>query len=724
MTADLQRSRIYRHPFEVDPPPKAFYHPSPEKKLPKERRKITLSPERRVLKAPEKEKQGSPADEKFLQGTHHYQTKPGTEEDASSSKFDESWPSSERQSSISINDGEDISPVRNRFQLASDRLADLQQHLGEKVPIPTTASVKISAVDRQERKGSAEESVIQKYVERFRKGTPMSREERQKQTTKEEKDFWWLSQGKPLTPTSSSTPKDDENSKRTRSFLPTLQDNKSRPFEVPPSPGEEKTRHLQEKADRLLEKSSSTLTSSGPIVSTVGLGSTGSDFSSFEEPNYRPGFARDADRGFLARSEFNLPVYRDVPKTRPIDDILYQWRLKRKMETAKESAPPTSRQFGFLSKTDQEKKIDEKLALFKQRLAGRNVSSDEKERVPHVHFTPTPQQSHMSHPRSSYEVDTDRRTGVYQRLPDSEQFYPRLPDPNQYDVPIASPFLKRDGKITSKEIDPHLHLMCDLLPCPHSDDYLRKGVELHGSMDSESPPEASSDTKVKKTAYKDREYKMYLRAEKPDVEKEAQPEPERSKVKKGKRTEGSETKEIWRKKKEKDEDKKEDSSEDFEEVNLEFSSSNKSKHRESSAINEERVKSKSSMIKGQNDKKTVPVPKHSSSPTKDPMIQDTIGQVVKDRLFNLSESSVVLSSVESLNPSQMSPGQQPQHSQKQKQQNFTDGRRTTEPAEKDEEYISEGEFSDDQLLQMLREKRAQYEQQLQEIDGALSKLMS
>ncbi|KAK3612116.1 hypothetical protein CHS0354_031186 [Potamilus streckersoni] len=720
MTADLQRGRIYRDPFVVDPLPKAFYHPSPEKKLSKDKRKITISPERRVLKAPQKVKQGSPADEKFLQGTHHYQTKPSTEEDTSSSKFDESWPSSERQSSISINDGEDISPVGNRFQLASDRLADLQQHLGEKVPIPTTASVKIGTVDSQERKKSAEESIIQKYVERFRKGTPMSREERQKQKTEEEKDFWWLTQGKPPTPASSSTPKDDETSKRTRSFLSTFEDNKSRPFEVPPSPGEEKTRHLQEKADRLLEKSSSTLTSSGPIVSTVGLGSTGSDLSSFEEPAYRPGFAREADRGFPSRLEFNLPVYRDVPKTRPIDDILYQWRLKRKMEAAKESAPPTSRQFGFLSKTDQEKKIDEKLALFKQRLAGRNVSSDENERVPHVHFTPTPQQFHVSQPQSSYGLVTYKKTGVNERLPDSEQFHRRLPDPNQYDVPIASPFLKREEKLTSKEVDPHLHLMCDLLPCPHSNDFLRKSVEVHGFTDSEPPIEVSSNTEVKRTAHKDREYKMYLEAEKPDVEKE----PEMSKVKKGKKAEGSNTKEIRRKKKEKDEDKIEDSSENFEEVNLEFSSSNKSKHRESSAISEERIKSKSNKMKGQNDKKAVPFPKHSSSPTKHPMIQDTIGQVVKDRLFNLSESSVVFSSVESLPSSHMSPVQQPQHPQKQKQQNDTIGRMNAEPAEKDEEYVSEGEFSDDQLLQMLRQKRAQYEQQLQEIDGALSQLMS
>ena len=36
---------------------------------------------------------------------------------------------------------------------------------------------------------------------------------------------------------------------------------------------------------------------------------------------------------------------------------------------------------------------------------------------------------------------------------------------------IASPILKRAGNSAKSDLEPHLHLMCDLLPCPHQDSY-------------------------------------------------------------------------------------------------------------------------------------------------------------------------------------------------------------------------------------------------------------
>lgn len=63
--------------------------------------------------------------------------------------------------------------------------------------------------------------------------------------------------------------------------------------------------------------------------------------------------------------------------------------------------------------------------------------------------------------------------------------------------PIASPVLKRKTDPKS-----HLHLMCDILPCPHQDKY-------HTNLNI--PHEADDDTKA---------YRQYLVAERPDIDKQ------------------------------------------------------------------------------------------------------------------------------------------------------------------------------------------------------------
>ena len=55
-----------------------------------------------------------------------------------------------------------------------------------------------------------------RYVDRFRHGAPMSREERLQREASGRDDFWWL-RASPPTPSDASTPKDDENG-RTKKF--------------------------------------------------------------------------------------------------------------------------------------------------------------------------------------------------------------------------------------------------------------------------------------------------------------------------------------------------------------------------------------------------------------------------------------------------------------------------------------------------------------------------
>ena len=118
---------------------------------------------------------------------------------------------------------------------------------------------------------------------------------------------------------------------------------------------------------------------------------------------------------------------------------------------------------------------------------------------------------------------------------------------------IASPILKRGGKSTKSDLEPHLHLMCDLLPCPHQDSYSSdinrtdiddinrtgKPLEDKNRLDFDSGAEDTfSDRGKKKDEFEDREKRQgkeresekekkherqqssdrykYLEAEKPD----------------------------------------------------------------------------------------------------------------------------------------------------------------------------------------------------------------
>ncbi|XP_037738864.1 proline and serine-rich protein 3 isoform X6 [Chelonia mydas] len=297
-------------PFALGSPARSHYHPSPAR-LPGPQHQCTaLSPAHLLPGVPAitlhrqchpEPTASSPQDLSFLQGPSCW----GTALDSDSTNpFLESWPSTECSSPST-----------------PEKTPDLRQLLD---PLASA------------RDG---ESIIAKYIERFRHGQPSSRSQRQVPPIPTAREFWWL---EPAPPSDSSTSKGGAkpDCAKLEEARPPL-----RPMGVPsdtsllesPDPD---TRSLQERAARLLLRSESSLSSTIP-VSSEGLRST------------PPSSIPDSDQtlpspphlSLLEPSPGPLPpacwppahIPQSSSSTRPEDDILFQWRLRRKMEQASQA---------------------------------------------------------------------------------------------------------------------------------------------------------------------------------------------------------------------------------------------------------------------------------------------------------------------------------------------------------------------------------------------------
>ncbi|XP_062894980.1 proline and serine-rich protein 3 isoform X1 [Mobula hypostoma] len=228
----------------------------------------------------------------------------------------------------------------------------------------------------------ANSSIIAMYIQRFRHAQPQSREQRAARLGAGLDDFWWLHNS----PRSSSTPNGEEHSADCGPVLPGGGPGSNHsPFYLPEShclqevsalPGvsslslpslkglsaserahdislqetlDPNTLQLQERARRLLEHSESTLSDPVP-VSSEGVGSPPeSDAPSLEETSRWPlcvplreltvGEGRTTQLP-PASEPLCLAPARSLA-LRPEDDILYQWRLRRKMEVARDSPWPS-----------------------------------------------------------------------------------------------------------------------------------------------------------------------------------------------------------------------------------------------------------------------------------------------------------------------------------------------------------------------------------------------
>ncbi|CAL8248726.1 unnamed protein product [Lota lota] len=226
-----------------------------------------------------------------------------------------------------------------------------------------------------------QDSVLAKYVQRFRYGEPRSRAERHPVSPagrEEARPFWWMaSSSPPSSPTPPHPGHTDDTAPLTEDRDPGSPGPLERRGELrTPRPHREPLdisaldlsdsslgdrwdiEGVQERASRLLQKSESSVSSGSLVISSEGLG--GSDLSSpvsVDEPVRRPFFPSVMESTVYNPSSASPAVgpsqksygpSSSLGRQRPEEDILFQWRLRRKMEQARHWPQSLSQQFPSL----------------------------------------------------------------------------------------------------------------------------------------------------------------------------------------------------------------------------------------------------------------------------------------------------------------------------------------------------------------------------------------
>ncbi|XP_050959411.1 proline and serine-rich protein 3 [Labeo rohita] len=333
-----------QNPFPPDPPlSRRHYSPSRSRKIPKQQKRLALSPVRfteapRPSDPPTQEPPLKTEDGVCHERLHSVLLCPPTTERQLS--YSESWPST------------DLSCSTDNTNTSA--CSEAQMQAVRNMVAPATIETK-------------EPSVLSKYIENFRFGKPQSQEERRLQAADCEDDqpFWWMS----TSPPSSSTPT-QPSQKYIREPLDLMNDgpastespiSKPRHGDTTLSPArhmldlsmltltesfhcdqeEPEILQLQERASRLLQRSEHSLSSGSVPISSEGLGC--SDFSSSvstDEPVRRPfvpTLTGSTNKPSLCKgTSFPPAVGSERSGVRREDDILFQWRLRRKMEQARQ----------------------------------------------------------------------------------------------------------------------------------------------------------------------------------------------------------------------------------------------------------------------------------------------------------------------------------------------------------------------------------------------------
>lgn len=274
-------------------------------------------------------------------------------------------------------------------------------------------------------------SVLARYVDRFRHGRPQSREERQQKASNDEVQlpFWWASSSS-MPP--SLTP--EESSKEYRLLCHDQAHDPCRgSINISDTSQcdlvESEILQLQEKASRLLQKGDFCLEEDSLPVSSDGVGC--SDFSSpisADEPVRRPIISSLHPCNIAKDSPRVIPPL--VTPTHPEEDILFQWRLRRKMEKAREWT-----------------QAQQHFNLQDLHLAHPLMTSQA------IHPSDLPQGTKHQPIREPHFTTSDQQT------PTTTTVTTRTESVDGIGSSVAPPQ-------ALAHVPSHMHLLCDILPCP------------------------------------------------------------------------------------------------------------------------------------------------------------------------------------------------------------------------------------------------------------------